>query len=67
MDRLTKDMDGPEVQATLQESAKLADALNLTGTPTYVVGDEVVVGAVGYGQIKGRLDNIRKCGKASCG
>ncbi len=67
MDRLTKDMEGPEVQATLQESAKLADALNLTGTPTYVVGDEVVVGAVGYGQIKGRLDNIRKCGKASCG
>jgi len=67
MVRLTKDMDGPEVQATLQESAKLADALNLTGTPTYVVGDEVVVGAVGYSQIKGRLDNIRKCGKASCG
>ena len=67
MERLAKDIEGPEIQATLQESAKLADALNLTGTPTYVVGDEVVVGAVGYGQIKGRLDNIRKCGKASCG
>lgn len=67
MDRLAKDMEGPEVQATLQESAKLADALNLTGTPTYVVGDEVVVGAVGYAQIKGRLENVRKCGKASCG
>ena len=67
MDRLAKDMDGPEVQATLQESAKLADALNLTGTPTYVVGDEVVVGAVGYGQIKSKLDNVRKCGKAVCG
>ncbi len=67
MDKLAKDMEGPEVQATLQESAKLADALNLTGTPTYVVGDEVVVGAVGYGQIKGKLDNVRKCGKATCG
>jgi protein-disulfide isomerase len=67
MDKLAKDMEGPDIQATLQESAKLADALSLTGTPTYVVGDEVVVGAVGYAQIRGRLDNVRKCGKASCG
>lgn len=67
MDKLAKDMEGPEIQATLQESAKLADALSLTGTPTYVVGDEVVVGAVGYAQIRARLDNVRKCGKASCG
>ena len=67
MDRLNKDLTGPEVAASLQEVAKLADSLSLTGTPTYVVGDEVVVGAVGYAQLKGRLDNIRKCGKAACG
>ena len=67
MDKLAKDMEGPEIQATLQESAKLADALSLSGTPTYVVGDEVVVGAVGYAQIKTRLENVRKCGKANCG
>ena len=67
MDRLNKDLTGPDVTASLQEVARLADALSLSGTPTYVVGDEVVVGAVGYAQLKGRLDNIRKCGKASCG
>jgi protein-disulfide isomerase len=67
MDKLAKDMEGPDIQATLQESAKLADALSLSGTPTYVVGDEVVVGAVGYAQIRSRLDNVRKCGKANCG
>lgn len=67
LDKLNKDMSGPEVTASLQEVAKLADALSLSGTPTYVVGDEVVVGAVGYAQLKGRLDNIRKCGKAACG
>jgi protein-disulfide isomerase len=67
MDRLNKDLTGPEVTASLQEVAKLADALSLSGTPTYIVGDEVVVGAVGYAQLKGRLDNIRKCGKAACG
>jgi protein-disulfide isomerase len=67
MDRLNKDLTGPEVTASLQEVAKLADALSLSGTPTYIVGDEVVVGAVGYAQLKGRLDNVRKCGKAACG
>lgn len=67
MDQLAKDMGGPEIAASLQEVAKLADALSLSGTPTYVVGDEVVVGAVGYAQLKERLDNVRKCGKAACG
>ena len=67
MDRLNKDLTGPDVTASLQEVAKLADSLNLTGTPTYIVGDEVVVGAVGYAQLKSRLDNMRKCGKATCG
>ncbi len=67
MAQLTKDLDGPEVAASLQEVAKLADALSLSGTPTYIVGEDVVVGAVGYAQLKGRLDNIRKCGKAACG
>jgi protein-disulfide isomerase len=66
MAKLTKDMDGPEIAASLQEVGKLADALSLSGTPTYIVGDEVIVGAVGYDQIKGRLDNMRKCGKAAC-
>jgi hypothetical protein len=67
MNQLAKDMEGPEVSATLQESARLADALSLSGTPTYVLGDEVVVGAVGYAQLKARLDNVRKCGKTNCG
>ncbi|MDB5643143.1 MAG: oxidoreductase [Hyphomicrobiales bacterium] len=67
MDKLNKDIAGAEVTASLQEVAKLADSLSLSGTPTYIVGDEVVVGAVGYAQLKGRLDNVRKCGKATCG
>lgn len=66
MAKLTKDMAGPEIAASLQEVGKLADALSLSGTPTYVIGDEVVVGAVGYDQLKGRIDNMRKCGKSAC-
>ena len=47
MARLEKDMGSDEVKKTIDENMKLADALGVNGTPSYVVGDEVVVGAVG--------------------
>ncbi|MBB3770325.1 protein-disulfide isomerase [Angulomicrobium tetraedrale] len=56
----------PEINATLQESLKLADALGIDGTPSYVVGDTVIVGAVGHDQIRKALDSVRNCGKAQC-
>jgi protein-disulfide isomerase len=55
MGRIEKDMDSPEVKATIDEDMKLADALGVSGTPTYVVGDEVVVGAVGLDELKAKL------------
>src|SRR6201988_4342748 len=55
MGRIEKDMDSPEVKTTIEEDMKLADALGVSGTPTYVVGDEVVVGAVGLDELKKKL------------
>ncbi len=55
MPRLEKDMDSDEVKTTIDEDMKLADALGVSGTPTYVVGDEVVVGAVGLDELKAKL------------
>jgi protein-disulfide isomerase len=55
MARLEKDMDSPEVKATIAENMKLADALGVSGTPSYVVGDEVIVGAVGVDELKGKI------------
>src|SRR5256886_5656117 len=52
MARIEKDIAGDEVKATLEESMKLAEALGLNGTPSYVVGNDVVVGAVGLGALK---------------
>jgi protein-disulfide isomerase len=66
MARLQRDMDTPAVRSAIEENIQIADSLGLTGTPSYVVGDEIVVGAVGFGELKGRVDNIRKCGKAAC-
>jgi protein-disulfide isomerase len=65
MGRLDKDMESPEVKATLEESFKLAEALGLNGTPSYVIGDDVVIGAVGLDALKEKV-NTSRCGKPSC-
>ncbi|QIB32479.1 DsbA family protein [Ancylobacter pratisalsi] len=63
---LEKAMSDPEVNATLQESLKIADALGIDGTPSYVTGDAVIVGAVGHDQLKSAIDSVRACGKTQC-
>jgi protein-disulfide isomerase len=64
--RVQKDVDGPAVQAALAENAALGEKLNLTGTPSYVIGDEVVSGAVGVAPLKAAIANVRQCGRATC-
>jgi protein-disulfide isomerase len=63
--RIEKDMASDEVKATLEESFKLAEALGLNGTPSYVVGNDVVIGAVGLNALKEKINSAR-CGKATC-
>ena len=39
MARLEKDIASPRNRATLEESFKLAEAMGLNGTPSYVIGN----------------------------
>ncbi|MTI17281.1 DsbA family protein [Rhodobacteraceae bacterium RKSG542] len=55
-----KAMDSGAVQATLQEVYTIANALGLTGTPSYAIGSDVLVGAVGYDALKEKIDAQRK-------
>jgi protein-disulfide isomerase len=66
MDKLNKDSIAPSVKEGIEETDQLAKGLAMNGTPSYVIGGEVIVGAVGYDQLKAKLDNVRKCGKAAC-
>jgi protein-disulfide isomerase len=63
--RIEKDIAGEEVKATLEENFKIAEALGLNGTPSYVVGTDVVVGAVGLNTLREKVNGAR-CGKATC-
>ena len=60
MARIEKDLASDEVKKTIEESMKLADSLGVSGTPTYVVGKEVVVGAVGLDALKEKIQAERK-------
>ena len=50
MAKLEKDLASAEVRNTLEENFKLAEAMGMNGTPSYVIGKQVVIGAVGVGQ-----------------
>jgi protein-disulfide isomerase len=65
MGRLEKDLNSAEIKATMEENFKLAEALGLNGTPSYVIGNDVVVGAIGLPGLQEKI-NTARCGKASC-
>jgi protein-disulfide isomerase len=65
MARIEKDLGSPEVKATIEENFKLAEAMGMNGTPSYVIGKQVVVGAVGLDGLKEKI-GLARCGKATC-
>jgi protein-disulfide isomerase len=64
--RLQRDMEGAAVRSALQENVGLGDKLGLSGTPAFIVGDEVIPGAVGGEPLRKVVMNVRNCGKAEC-
>jgi protein-disulfide isomerase len=59
VDRLKRDMESPEAKTTIDENLKLGETLGITGTPTYVVGSELVTGAVGLDELTKKLTAAR--------
>lgn len=67
VDQLRRDMESAETRSVIEDTVVLGDRLGLTGTPAFVIADEIVFGAVGVEQIKSRIDAVRKCGRTNCG
>ncbi len=63
--RVEKDMASPEVRSTIEENFKLAEAMGMNGTPSYVIGKQVVIGAIGLEGLKEKI-GLARCGKATC-
>ncbi|MEM0908302.1 MAG: DsbA family protein [Pseudomonadota bacterium] len=64
-DAIEESMRSDHVRDVVQQSYEVAQALGLSGTPSYVVGDAIEFGAVGYDQLKERINQAR-CGATEC-
>jgi protein-disulfide isomerase len=58
--RLERDLASEEVKKSLDESTRLGKALAINGTPGYVVGDRVIIGALGEDMLKESVAAARK-------
>jgi protein-disulfide isomerase len=59
-DRLGADMDAPEIQTLIGRELALARALGIEGTPAFVIGSELVVGAVELGVLRDLIGRARR-------
>lgn len=55
-------LDDTARNTTLSDNVQLAQSLEAQGTPLFVIGDQVLYGAVGYDALKAAVDKARKAG-----
>lgn len=65
-DALRAGMKNPEIDQSIRKSYELANALGISGTPSFVIGDEAVFGAVGAEALLSKIDNMRQCESTVC-
>ncbi len=56
---LQRDMNAPEIESHIALSMELADGLNITGTPTFVIGRSIVPGLVQVDRLVELVDQAR--------
>jgi protein-disulfide isomerase len=60
VDRLKQDMTAPEIERALKANLALADALNIRGTPGFIIGQHIVPGALDLDALKSMIADARK-------
>jgi protein-disulfide isomerase len=60
LDRLKQDMAAPEIEQALKANLALADALNVHGTPAFIIGNHIVPGALDLDALKNMIADARK-------
>ncbi len=60
VERLKQDMNAPEIGKALKANLALADALNIHGTPGFVIGNQIAPGALDLETLKSMVADARK-------
>lgn len=54
------------VDDVINRSYAIARGLGVSGTPAYIIGNEIIPGAVGIDALRQRIANMRACGQTNC-
>lgn len=65
-DKIRAEMQKNPNDGIVQATYQLAASLGISGTPSYVIGNEMVPGAVGLDDLEAKVKNMRACGKTAC-
>jgi protein-disulfide isomerase len=60
VERLKRDMASPEIARALKANTELAEALDIRGTPGFVIGNEIVPGAIDLATLKQMIATARR-------
>ncbi|MGH6923381.1 MAG: DsbA family protein [Propylenella sp.] len=63
---LKKASEASAVSANIEEVRGLATSLGISGTPSYVIGKEIVPGAIGFDGLQEKVAAMRNCGATLC-
>ncbi|WP_339644191.1 DsbA family protein [uncultured Pelagibacterium sp.] len=63
---LELEMTAPDISDALQRTYTIAQALGISGTPTFIIGDEVIPGALPKADLVRRIEAMRECGSTVC-
>lgn len=59
VEQLQKDMEAPELDEMLSRNRQLAEMLGISGTPAFVIGDQLIPGAAPIDQFKAVIEEVR--------
>jgi len=62
--KVKEEMDKPEVEQIIAANRALGSSIGVRGTPGFIIGDELIPGALPYDQLKQKVDEIRKAHNA---
>lgn len=60
--RLRTDMKSPEIDAIIRKNYALAEALRINGTPSFIIGDQLIPGAADLDSLKSFVQKARTKG-----
>lgn len=66
IEKLKEIANSGEATRIIENSYAIAQKLDINGTPAFIIGEEIIPGAVELEQLEFHIENMRKCGKSRC-